>query len=211
MRKISIALCAVLAVGAAPSQAATMTQYANSELNLINQLDPAFGTLNSVTISANYDRTYYFRNGDFLSANPVIDAVGSANTNGIATVDFTGPYQSRRENPELIAIEFTAMAAEQSSANLAQYVGTKTAGLFENYFDASFTINGVPIETVGSPFPAQPTSRYAVTYDYTPVAAALPEPSTWALMLLGFGGIGVAMRRRRASASRHHVLPLIAG
>jgi len=31
--------------------------------------------------------------------------------------------------------------------------------------------------------------------------AAVPEPATWALMLLGFGGMGVAMRRqRRASA-----------
>jgi hypothetical protein len=28
-------------------------------------------------------------------------------------------------------------------------------------------------------------------------AQALPEPATWALMLLGFGGIGLAMRRRR--------------
>jgi hypothetical protein len=28
-------------------------------------------------------------------------------------------------------------------------------------------------------------------------AAAVPEPATWALMLLGFGGIGVAMRRKR--------------
>ena len=27
--------------------------------------------------------------------------------------------------------------------------------------------------------------------------AAVPEPATWALMLLGFGGIGMAMRRRR--------------
>jgi hypothetical protein len=27
--------------------------------------------------------------------------------------------------------------------------------------------------------------------------AAVPEPSTWAMMLLGFGGIGFAMRRRR--------------
>jgi hypothetical protein len=29
----------------------------------------------------------------------------------------------------------------------------------------------------------------------------VPEPSTWAMMLLGFGGMGVAMRRRRRSGS----------
>lgn len=29
------------------------------------------------------------------------------------------------------------------------------------------------------------------------LAAAVPEPSTWAMMLVGFGGMGVAMRRRR--------------
>ena len=29
--------------------------------------------------------------------------------------------------------------------------------------------------------------------------AAVPEPATWALMLLGFGGMGVAMRRQRRS------------
>ena len=28
-------------------------------------------------------------------------------------------------------------------------------------------------------------------------SAAVPEPATWALMLMGFGGIGLAMRRRR--------------
>ncbi|URD61539.1 PEPxxWA-CTERM sorting domain-containing protein [Sphingomonas sp. KRR8] len=34
----------------------------------------------------------------------------------------------------------------------------------------------------------------AVLYRAT---AAVPEPATWALMLLGFGGMGVSMRRRR--------------
>ena len=29
---------------------------------------------------------------------------------------------------------------------------------------------------------------------------AAPEPSTWAMMLLGFGGVGVAMRRRQSKA-----------
>lgn len=31
---------------------------------------------------------------------------------------------------------------------------------------------------------------------------AVPEPATWALMLLGFGGIGMAMRRRRKETVR---------
>jgi len=30
-----------------------------------------------------------------------------------------------------------------------------------------------------------------------PFASAVPEPASWAMMLLGFGGIGTAMRRRR--------------
>jgi hypothetical protein len=31
--------------------------------------------------------------------------------------------------------------------------------------------------------------------------AAVPEPGTWAMMLLGFGGMGVAMRRRRRTGN----------
>jgi hypothetical protein len=35
-----------------------------------------------------------------------------------------------------------------------------------------------------------------------PVAAAVPEPSTWAMMILGFAGIGfMAYRRRNNVAS----------
>jgi len=66
---------------------------------------------------------------------------------------------------------------------------------------------------LGSGFTPNVDSSYSVTFaaggnSLTTVArlgagavAAVPEPSTWALMLLGFGGMGVAMRRqRRASA-----------
>jgi hypothetical protein len=45
------------------------------------------------------------------------------------------------------------------------------------------------------------TSNAFETDNYT-VNAAVPEPSTWAMMLLGFGAIGFGMRRRKAAAPR---------
>ena len=35
---------------------------------------------------------------------------------------------------------------------------------------------------------------------FTPAAGAVPEPSSWLMLLLGFAGIGVAMRRKRLPA-----------
>ena len=32
--------------------------------------------------------------------------------------------------------------------------------------------------------------------EFTPVVAGVPEPATWALMLLGFGGLGAALRAK---------------
>ena len=39
-----------------------------------------------------------------------------------------------------------------------------------------------------------------ITFDFTPTAA-VPEPSTWAMMLLGFAGLGFAFRRSRRMAA----------
>jgi len=51
----------------------------------------------------------------------------------------------------------------------------------------------------GSLLPGQevPTSLSQDISGY--IQAAVPEPSTWAMMLLGFGGMGFAMRRRQKS------------
>ena len=40
------------------------------------------------------------------------------------------------------------------------------------------------------------TTAGTTTYDFQALPA-VPEPSTWAMMLVGFGGVGAAMRRRR--------------
>lgn len=36
-----------------------------------------------------------------------------------------------------------------------------------------------------------------ITVNVGPMAAAIPEPGTWAMMLVGFGGMGAAMRKSR--------------
>jgi hypothetical protein len=39
-----------------------------------------------------------------------------------------------------------------------------------------------------------------VTYDYTPGTPVVPEPSTWAMMLIGFACLGYAALRRNDAA-----------
>ena len=41
-----------------------------------------------------------------------------------------------------------------------------------------------------------------VTASSSPVAAAVPEPATWAMMLIGFGAAGFGMRRRTRAQLR---------
>lgn len=57
--------------------------------------------------------------------------------------------------------------------------------------DSAFTltVNNVAVSNSGARTPITGFIRTAV-----------PEPATWALMLMGFGGIGLAMRRRRNPA-----------
>jgi len=40
---------------------------------------------------------------------------------------------------------------------------------------------------------------------YDPAPGAVPEVSTWAMMLLGFGGLGAMLRRRRRDATLRQV------
>jgi hypothetical protein len=46
------------------------------------------------------------------------------------------------------------------------------------------------------------SGSYSGTLNVQPVRGAVPEPGTWAMMLLGFGAIGMATRRRGTKNAR---------
>lgn len=57
-----------------------------------------------------------------------------------------------------------------------------------------FTVSGTAGETFTSVTFSSSGNSFEV--DNLAVAGAVPEPATWALMMLGFGGLGAAMRRK---------------
>jgi hypothetical protein len=64
------------------------------------------------------------------------------------------------------------------------------------FYEFDFGSSSVAGITLG-----EPGFSNAVLYTTTPVRG-VPEPATWAMMLLGFGGIGMAMRRGRKQGGR---------
>ncbi|WP_308517208.1 PEPxxWA-CTERM sorting domain-containing protein [Sphingomonas flavescens] len=64
-------------------------------------------------------------------------------------------------------------------------------------FTAYGTINWLGYDATPGSFNFTAQANSLTSFSATTVANAVPEPATWAMMLLGFGGIGFAMRRRR--------------
>ena len=64
-------------------------------------------------------------------------------------------------------------------------------------FNSSFVATNTGPQTLAFEFRGLGVTAADFAVDRVFVTAAVPEPGTWAMMLLGFGVIGAAMRRRR--------------
>lgn len=78
-----------------------------------------------------------------------------------------------------------------------------TASTFTAETRQSFVSGGVYESFTGSVLfaNASPLNLTRARFGDTEIGAAVPEPSTWALMLLGFGAVGYSFRQRRRVAA----------
>jgi hypothetical protein len=76
-------------------------------------------------------------------------------------------------------------------------------------FSSPLTLSGATLSTASDNYQQFVGTRTIVRGSVVNAnPSALPEPATWAMMLLGFGGIGFQLRRRRSQSASY--LPRIA-
>lgn len=73
------------------------------------------------------------------------------------------------------------------------FIGLRATTNGQDFYGFAYTTNAV-LNSYGF----ETVAGRAITAT-TEQVAAVPEPGTWALMVLGFGAVGYAMRRRRAT------------
>ncbi len=77
------------------------------------------------------------------------------------------------------------------ASNGDNFLGLKVTQDGQDYYGFAFTTNAF-LNSIG--FETLPGTTITATTD---VAAAVPEPATWAMLILGFGLIGGAMRKAK--------------
>jgi hypothetical protein len=92
-----------------------------------------------------------------------------------------------------LSLFFTLSDNTTQSITIANPTGSEPFGI---QADANTYITRVDISTTDGSYL---TFKQLKLGGFSP--GAVPEPATWAMMLLGFGGIGMTMRRRRRSGA----------
>ena len=114
----------------------------------------------------------------------------------VDTFDFTLPTgqinSSVTSSDTNNALKFTGITFN----NVNGVIGPTPAGLPSAGITAQFVTAGGKQELVVSGS-SGPAGSFGGTVNFSPVTAGVPEPASWALMIIGFGSAGALLRRRR--------------
>jgi hypothetical protein len=148
------------------------------------------------------DSGLVFTGGAFNQAdsNGFLALGGSTDNLGAFTLDST--VRNYTGDLFTLLVNFTNPAGS-GSANYAatltgSVTGTNTGGVFINFDNNPISFNppGGPVFTLAVN-DVSVSAGAAAQQVSGQIQAAVPEPATWGMMLIGFGMIGAAMRRRR--------------
>ncbi len=138
-------------------------------------------TDNAATLTDAADNTYTFTETFSLAG---YDA---------ATAAFTGRYAA---DNAVDSITLNGVALASSPGGFSSWTSFDSTGGTFNAGDNTLTFVVRNFANGGGPNPAGLLVQVTGTAD---LAGAVPEASTWALMIAGFGMVGFAMRRRSAT------------
>jgi hypothetical protein len=194
MKKLLVAAAFAAMSFAAPTQAATLIINSDGKLTGAagvtiggTSYDVTFGDGTCAALFAGCDSgndfTFNEQSSARLAAQALLDQV------------FIGSFDASAEltlgcSNTLTCQVFLPFSSDGGSNFLAITATNFSTGNGEDFLTfegqvVNFDFQGAPVYTFARFTPSQA------------VAAAVPEPGTWAMMLLGFGAIGATMRRRR--------------
>lgn len=206
----AVAACAIALPAAADEhvQTATVTSTAPSVTTLnFDKFDSSLGTLNSVTLmfSSVLDASgKVTNNSSYLPHTYLLStgAIAGLTGNGFNFMQGLGIGLDLvfvpKHNSVGLSYDATNSDSQTLTSNLGAFIGTGSVP-FTFVSTSLFSMIGINGTLAMNP---EIGGWAKITYDYTPAAAGpVPEPASWALMMLGFGAIGGAMRRRRSAVT----------
>ena len=185
------AMASVLVLAAAPSQAQTTYNGTGFEIpdlstnsSTINVADP--GVVTNVTFTLNN-----------LSHTFLSDLFGTLSHNGV-TVSFLNNTGGGND------LGGTYVISDLGATTLGSGVGNPRASGTYSALSGLSAFNGTSVSgawtlTIADQVGLDAGNLRSWDLSLTGVSGAVPEPATWAMMLIGFGAIGVSMRRRRST------------
>jgi opacity protein-like surface antigen len=206
----AVAACAIAAPASADNlvQSATITSSAPKVATLnFNKFDSSLGTLNSVTLmfSSVLDASGTLTNHSIILPHNYLlstGAIAGLTGNGFNFMQGLGIgldlVHVGRHSSVGLNYDATNSDSETLTSNLGAFIGSGSVP-FTFVSTSLFAFIGLNGTLALAP---EIGGLAQISYDYTPAAAgAVPEPASWAMMMLGFGAIGGAMRRRRSVVS----------